>query len=205
MRAKEWIENIIAHPNWGTVEIEWEAVDEIQDMLNFFHKEYPQYNATQIADEVIHYCLERNIYLNYLKLHKVLGFLQLFYLVYFDQFLFKDDIYVYGYGISVPIISKLYSHNGGLTIRKTVHEYTQAEKDWFCVKEIPEKKVDELVVKRITPFLQKLAPLSLNTLDEMNWKFDCVNEAYNRETILDMFAMRDEFKKCIMSEEEVNK
>ncbi len=33
MKAKEWIEMIKEHPNWRRVDIDWEAVDEIKEIM----------------------------------------------------------------------------------------------------------------------------------------------------------------------------
>ena len=33
MNAKEWIEILTEHPEWGTTSIEWEAVDEIHKLI----------------------------------------------------------------------------------------------------------------------------------------------------------------------------
>ena len=44
MHAKEWIENILAHPNWGIVAIEWDAVDEIKSILDLYTKDEVEEN-----------------------------------------------------------------------------------------------------------------------------------------------------------------
>lgn len=33
MNAKEWINEMLSHPDWGHVDIEWEAVDEIKEIM----------------------------------------------------------------------------------------------------------------------------------------------------------------------------
>jgi len=32
--AKEWIDNIIAHPQWGTTYIDWDAIDQLKELLD---------------------------------------------------------------------------------------------------------------------------------------------------------------------------
>ena len=34
MNAKEWIQSILDHPDWSKVDIEWEAVDQIDEIIN---------------------------------------------------------------------------------------------------------------------------------------------------------------------------
>ncbi len=33
-KAKAWIDNIIAHPQWETTYIDWDAIDQIKEALN---------------------------------------------------------------------------------------------------------------------------------------------------------------------------
>ena len=34
MNAKNWIQNIVNHPNWTRCDIDWEAVDQINELIN---------------------------------------------------------------------------------------------------------------------------------------------------------------------------
>lgn len=34
MKAKEWIHKILKHPQWGHIDIEWDAVDELHNLIH---------------------------------------------------------------------------------------------------------------------------------------------------------------------------
>lgn len=74
------------------------------------------HNALQIAHYIINYCTKKGTPVSNLELQKILYYLQVCYVKYYNQELFGEDICAWQYGPVVPTVYRIYSGYGGAPI-----------------------------------------------------------------------------------------
>lgn len=105
-----------------------------------FDSEKEVYKAMDIANYIVYKCNQEKIFINNLKLNKLLYFIQKEYLKKYDRVLFIEDLLPYIYGASVKGVYKVFKYYGRGNIEEPVDKLVE-------IKEYDKEVIDKVILK----------------------------------------------------------
>ena len=128
------------------------------------------YKAEIIANYVVYYCLINNVPISYLKLHKILWYLQIDYLVIRGTPLFEDCFEAWGCGPIIPKIWKKYKIYGSGDIPFLFIEDSKDLKFASLIAEKDRKEMNDVI--------DQIMHLTPATLMDMVWQHEPFKNNY---------------------------
>ena len=130
------------------------------------------YETEFIANYVVYYCLVNNMPISYLKLHKILWYLQIDYLVVRGTPLFEDCFEAWDCGPIIPRIWKKYKIYGGGDIPFLFRENSRDLKLTSYIVEKDKKEINDVI--------DQIMNLTPATLMDMVWEHEPFKNNYSK-------------------------
>lgn len=151
------------------------------------------YDAIDVANYIVNYCIDNNDPVSNLKLQKVLYYVQAASLVEHDDIMFRDDICAWKYG---PVVESVY-HNFKWFVDKAIDEKVTGKYDFFENEDDDSYNPEEIIMESDRNLIQKVitsyksySALSMvkKTHNEAPWKNAYANnEEYIKVTEIKKF------------------